>query len=357
MKSFPILLGFLKKELLQTLRDPRMRIVLFVAPVFQLTLFGLALSNEVKNIRIAAWHKPNDQVAKHIVQKSLASGWFIPASTTGEDPYEWLRSGQAEVVLISRKEADREIQLLINASNVLRAQATENYIRAIAMEVTTNPSLTSPPSLLFDVRPLFNPTFETSIYMVPGVMSMLACMVTIILTSMSVAREKEFGTIETLISAPLSGSEILAGKTVPFIILGLIQIPLILTAAVILFGVPIRGSLLLLALASFFFVLTTVAIGILISTIANNQQQAMLGGFIFLFPAVLLSGLMFPIENIPLPLWVMAQINPLTHFIGLLRNIMLKGGQLDYVLFHSVVLAGISIIVLWLASRRFKTTL
>lgn len=363
--------GFIRKELLQTLRDPRMRMMLFVAPLVQLVIFGVALSNEVKNIRFAAVYDSSDWLAQKVYQRSLASGWFVPARVSGSDPFEWVRSGQADAVMVTpprglSQEVSEKIhtggaplQLLVNAQNVLRAQGVEVYFKSILGEVFQDPQnpllpTDSAPGLNFEVRTLFNPTMDTSMYMVPGVLSMLVCLITIILTSMSVAKEKEVGTYETLQAAPLHSWEILLGKMLPFILLGLVQVPLILAAAVLFFHLPVRGPLLELMGATFFFVVTTVSIGVLISNIARNQQQAMLGGFIFLFPAVLLSGLMFPLENMPLPMYWLAQINPLTHFIDLLRNILLKGGNGNYFLVHAGLLSLSALFCALLALRRSR---
>lgn len=369
MKLNPTITGFVRKELMQTLRDPKMRVLLFVAPLIQLTLFGVAISNEVKNIRLAAVYEPRDEITRKIVEKSYSSGWFVPATTQGNGPFEWVQSGQAEAVLIApagtlSRELERgngKLQLLINARNVVRAQAVENYLRAITQMVSLE-HLAAPPGLIarpltFDVRPLYNPTLETSVYMVPAVMSMLVCIATIILTSMALAREKEMGTLETLISAPVTPMEVILGKTLPFVIIGMIQVPLIVTAAVLIFGIPLRGPILMLAGAAIVFIITTVSIGLLISTIAKTQQQAMLGGLLFLFPAIMLSGLMFPLENMPLMMQWVAQVNPITHFIALLRNIMLKGGDTAYFFKHTAMLTLIGSILLFSAVRRFRTTL
>ena len=366
MKGFLItLLGFIQKELKQTLRDPRMRIVLFVAPVVQLTIFGLALSNETRNVRLAAYYQPHDIVMRDLMTRSLATNWFIPAEVSGHDPFAWILSGQADAVLVAPtygatralSRGHGELQLLLNAKNSLRGQAIESYMRAIVSEVVANPQISFVQPLRFETRALFNPTFDTSIYMVPGVMSMLICLVTIILTSMSVAREKESGTFETLIASPVSSAELLLGKTVPFVLLGMLLVPLIITAAVVLFNLPVRGPLLFLIGASSCFVLTTVSIGLLISTIARNQQQAMLGGFLFLFPAILLSGLMFPVENMPAYMKILAQINPLTHFIALLRNILLKGGGGLFFAIHASALAILAIACMIFAIYRFRKAL
>lgn len=358
--------GFISKELLQTLRDPRMRMLLFVAPVLQLTIFGVALSNETRNVRLAAQFSPHDEVTRELVTRAFASGWFVAAETTGNDVYSWIQSGQAEAVIIapaqgltkSMAHQDGRVQLLINAQNNLRASSIENSILAIlhaVVEETRGSGVESKTPFQFDVRAMYNPTFETSIYMVPGVMSMLICLVTVVLTSMSVARERELGTLETLLASPISVTELLLGKTVPFVLLGMIQVPLILTAAIILFNLPVHGPLLMLMGASLFFVLNTVSIGILISTIAKNQQQAMLGGLLFLFPAILLSGLMFPLDNMPAYMRFIAELNPLSHFIGLLRNILLKGGSGLYFAIHCGILASSAAIFLFFGARRFKS--
>ena len=358
------LLGFFRKEIRQTLRDYRMRVVLFLAPVFQLTLFGVALSNEVRNVQLAAVYAPTDRLTRQIYEHSIASGWFVPAQVSGNDVSEWLRSGRADAVLISSGKdlasqvarGEGNLQLLINSQNVIKAQSIENYMKAIAAEVLQR-SGERALGVQMDVRTLYNASMETSVYMVPGVMSMLVCIVTVLLTSMGLARERESGTFETLLAAPVRRWEIVLGKTLPYMFLGMCQIPLILLVAVSLFAVPIRGPLFFVFAAALFFVATTVSIGLMISTIAQNQQQAMLGGFLFLFPAILLSGLMFPIESMPLPMRGLAQINPLTHFIGLLRNILLKGGNPDYFVFHCGVLCALSVFCILFALSRFRKTL
>lgn len=361
------LIGFIQKELKQTLRDPRMRLVLFVAPVMQMTIFGVALSSEVRNLRLAGVYAPGDVEASRIYQHSMASGWFVPAVVQGTDPFQWIRARQADVVMVappggvtrSIGRGEGEMQLLINAQNVQRAQAAENLIRAIAMQTM---ALDAPISrqqrgLVLDARVLFNPMLETSIYMVPGVLCMLVCVVTIMLTSMSLAREKERGTLETLIAAPVEAWEIILGKTIPFVLLGITQLLLVLTVAAVLFSVPVRGPLYMVFLSGLLFVVTTVSIGTLISTISKNQQQAMLGGFLFIFPAVMLSGLLFPIENMPGYLVWTTHINPLTHFIALLRNILLKGGDMQFFIWHTGSLAVLALLGIVAASQRFRTQL
>ncbi|KYG69780.1 multidrug ABC transporter permease [Bdellovibrio bacteriovorus] len=354
------LLGFIRKEFLQTLRDPRMRMLLFVAPCVQLTIFGVALSTEAKNIRLSVFGAPNDTSLQEIYRKALASGWFIPAKTSSLDPFDQINKGEADAVLVapmggldkSLGRSEGKVQLLVNATNVTRAQSIERYFLNIVQSLY--PQLAP---FQFDVRVLYNPALRTALFLVPGVMSLLVCLITILLTSMSITKEKEIGTFETLISAPVKPEEVIFGKTVPFVLLGMSNIPLIVGVAVALFGMPLRGSLFILLLSSFVFVCCTVGIGLFISTVAKNQQQSMMGGFLYLFPSVLLSGLVFPIENMPWVLRIFSYINPLTYFIELLRNIMLKGGDARLILFNVLILTAMAVLVITASWRRFKVVL
>lgn len=364
----PTLGGFMRKEFKQVLRDRRMWLLLFVTPIIQLTLFGIALSNDVKNIRLWAQPDSRDTVLQHVYERAVASKWFLPgAGDRNADPFELLRAGQIDAALIppaggltralGRGEAD--LQLLVNAMNVIQAQSVEGYLKNIVNRVVQDDLEVVPPELpvRFDVRVLYNPTLETSYFMVPGVMTILLCMTPLVLTSMSITREKELGTFEMLISAPVTASEVVYGKTMPYVMLGMATVPLILAVAMFGFGVPMRGSLLVLLIASFAFVCTAVAIGTLISTFARNQQQSMLGGFLFLFPAIMLSGLVFPLENMP---WVMkwiSYVDPLAHFLALLRNIMLKGGEAGFIALHVAVLVVMAVVSVYVSFKRFHTTL
>ncbi|WII70936.1 ABC transporter permease [Bdellovibrio sp. 22V] len=354
------LLGFIRKEFLQTLRDPRMRFLLFVAPCVQLTIFGTALSTEAKNIRLSVFGAVSDQPLQELHRKALASGWFIPAKVSVADPFEQIQKGEADAVLVAPEEGfdkslgrkEGHVQLLINATNVTRAQSIERYFQNIVRILYPQKA-----PIEFDVRVLYNPALRTSLFLVPGVMSLLVCLITILLTGMSIAKEKELGTFETLIAAPVTPEEVILGKTIPFVLLGMSNIPLIVGVAMVLFGMPLRGSLWMLLIASFVFVCCTVGIGLFISTVAKNQQQSMMGGFLYLFPSVLLSGLVFPVENMPWALRIFSYLNPLTYFIELLRNIMLKGGDLRLIAVNVLILAAMATLAITASWRRFKTTL
>lgn len=356
------LLGFIKKEFLQTLRDPRMRILLFVAPCVQLTIFGVALSSEAKNIRLSLVGAPGDAVLQTIYRNCLASGWFIPAKVTSLDPFTQMQNDETDAVMVApaggldkslgKERNQGQIQLLINAINVTRGQSIERYFMAVLQG-----QFKKKIPLQFNLRVLYNPALRSAYFLIPGVMSLLVCFITILLTSMSIAKEKELGTFESLIAAPVRTEEVLLGKTIPFAILGMTNIFLIMLVAIFFFNLPLRGSIWWFLLSSLVFVFCTVGIGLLISTLVKNQQQSMMGGFLFLFPSMLLSGLVFPIENMPWLLRIFSYINPLTYFIEILRNITLKGGDAHLLLFDIAILAAMTVASIFVSWWRFKTTL
>lgn len=364
------LLGFIKKELTQALRDPRMKFILFVAPIVQMTLFGVAISNEVKNIRLAAFFDSKDFVLRDVYEHAIQGGWFVPARASGveaRDPFELIRANEADAVLVpppggftrALGRHNAPIQLLIDATNVTQAQSIESYLQAILQQtVQADLGVVSPAApIRFDLRVLFNPSLDTSIFMVPGVMTMLMVLTTLVLTNIAIVREKEMGTFEMLISAPVSKTEVIFGKTLPYVVIGMTNLPLILSVAVFVFHVPMRGSMAALVAATLAFVCTTVAIGTLISTFCRNQQQASMGGFLFMFPAIMFSGLIFPIENMPASVRWLSFIDPLAHYLSLLRNIMLKGGDLGSLGWHTAVLAALAAVCGAVSFKRFHTTL
>lgn len=370
--NFATILGFLKKEFAQVLRDPKMRIILLVLPLMQMMVFGLAISTEVRNIKLGTIYNPNDSVFRRIEERSFSSKWFIPArgrgtiNTLNADPNEQIRSGRADVVLISPPggltkalaRGEGQVQLLIDATNVIRAQSIERYMSSIINEVLRDEfHVTATTPITFDVRILYNPALESAIFMVPGTMAMILCIVTILLTSMSIAREKEMGTFEMIISAPVKTWEVLLGKTIPFVIIGLINASTIYLLAFIVFKVPMKGHIWQLGISTLAFIVTTVSIGTLISTFAKNQQQAMMGGFIFLFLSNLLAGIMFPIDNMPFMMKVAAYSNPMTYFVKLLRNIMLKGGSSELVWTYVGILMVMAIVTATVSYKRFHHTL
>jgi ABC-2 type transport system permease protein len=363
-----VLFAFIKKELTQTLRDKRMRGMLIMAPLIQLTLFGLALHNEVRNIRLAVYAAPSDVLAQEIGRRAAGTGWFTLKDKVASDPMEALQSDQIDAALVAppgglTQAVGRGVgkaQLLVDGSNTVRAQGVVQYLDQVRRDVIKERVLggrPDPASLTLDTRVLYNPTLESKYFMVPGVLSMLLILVTLTMTSSSITREKEQGTFETLLASPISRGAILAGKAVPFIILGLLDLPLILLVAYFLFQVPVRGPFWELFLGALVFVGSTVSLGILISTAARNQQQAMLGSFLAMYPVQMLSGIIYPLENMPKWLVWITYFNPLRYFAVLIRNIMLKGGPLELFWPNVASLAALSVFLIAIAWRKFSPTL
>ncbi|MDR0631349.1 MAG: ABC transporter permease [Holosporales bacterium] len=356
------LLGFIKKELIQTLRDPHLAAMILFAPVLQILLFGYALTNDVVNIRLGAYFSPSDVVCADIYNAALASGRFIPVDTFGKRPEDLVQSGLADAVIIAPEggvtrghgNANGTLQLLIDASNVIRAVAVDGFIQGITQKACAK---SVEPPLKLAVRTLFNPTLETTTFTVPGVMAMILMVLVMISTCTSIAKEKESGTFETIISAPIKRRHIILGKTVPFAMIGLLNTFVILVAGRVFFDLPFVGSLPLFILENIVFVTCAVFCGILLSTFVKNQQQSMLCCFFVIFVLMMLSGSFFSIENMPAWLRALARMNPMAHHTFLLRNMLLKGGNIKYVIEHMVeaLLAGALIAVF--AFRRFRITL
>lgn len=362
-----IVLAFIKKEFAQTLRDPVMRVFLLVAPVLQLVVLGYAISTDFRNLRVAVQYEPSDVAARQLADKIYSTEWFVRVEAFNRDPYELLQSGKADAVLVAPlggmtralANGGESAQLLIDAQNATKARAVEAYLQTIlaAFVKEKYPAARQGGAVNFDIRVLYNPAMETSLFMIPAIMALIMALATVMLTSMSIAREKELGTFESIIAAPLTNTEIILGKTIPFIIIGFFDAIFIIAVGTGVFGMPMRGPVLLLALATVVFVCATVSIGTLISTIAKNQQQAMMGTFLFLFPSILMSGMMFPVENMPAALRVFAYLNPVKYFITILRNVMLKGNIPELYWPNLAVLLAMTLVVVFVAAKRFRQTL
>jgi ABC-2 type transport system permease protein len=274
----------------------------------------------------------------------LASGWFKKVKRV--DPYktanpaDLLISGKAEAVLVAPKEGlayafargGKNVQLLINAANAARAQQVEGYVKLIVLQAAAgeSPALLSAPLIELDVRVMFNHYMVTSYFMIPAIVVMSMYVVILIVCSMSIAKEKEIGTMEKLLASPATTLEILAGKLLPYFIIGFIIITFMLTVGVLGFGMPLRGHLWQAAVNSVIFIMFPLSLAVLTSSAASNQQQAMMGSALFVLMGVLMGGVFFPVENIPAALRWISYFNPIMYSAANFRNLVLKGGDLAY---------------------------
>ncbi|MCL2390634.1 MAG: ABC transporter permease, partial [Endomicrobia bacterium] len=348
----------------------KMIAMIFFAPILQMTLFGFALTNEVKNISISCIYSPGDVLARTIEKRFLESGWFVPAESAERTDYSKIlskRKAEAVLVMPSQgllKEIERGssgIQLLIDAVNPQRAVQIENYVKnimsqTVSQELKNTPAGLAPPVDL-NVKILYNPSLESAFFMIPALFGFILCIFTVMLTGISLSKEKENGTFEKLISSPVTVWEILLGKTFTYSILGFIVAFSMVIGAYLLFGITVKGGILKLFLICSIFIVSSCSVAIFISTLAKTQQQAMMGSLIFLFPALLLSGLIFPVENIPVYARWIAYINPLYYLLEALRNIVLKGGDWIVLIQTAVPLALIGTALLIFGVKKFNSKL
>ena len=375
----------LRKEFQQLLRDPRMRTVLFVPPLVQLIVFGYAVNLDVDNVRIAWMDLDRTPRSRDLLAAFEGSQRFlVTAAPTREDEIQRLLDGgkvQAVIRVLPGFARDIErgrttsVQILVEGTNSNTASLVSSYAGAIVAGYSSqvlreqmeqkklargggagpvNPGI---PELEARSRVWFNPDLRSRNYFVPGVIANIMMMVTLMLTAMAIVREKEIGTMEQLMVTPMRPIELMIGKTLPFALVGLIDVVLITSAALLIFHIPLRGSVWLLAASSILFLLTSLGAGLFLSTISNTQQQAMMAAFFFAMPAFMLSGFTFPIRNMPLAVQYLTYLNPLRYFIEIVRGLFLKGNGIAVLWPPMLALAVYGASVMLLSAARFRKRL
>ena len=367
MKEF---LGFVKKEFYHIFRDPRTLVVLFGLPVAQILIFGFVIRNEMEDVRIAILDKSKDAVTLEITDKLLASGFFSLDHYLNSQ-YEvekYFRAGKIREVIIFeenfseklKKEGRADMQLLADASDPNSAKMIVNYTRGIVANYLNdlNRELKMPIVIESRVRMMYNADLKSAFMFVPGTMALILTLVSAIMTSITITREKEMGTMEALLVSPLRPFQIIAGKVTPYILLSCINAGIIILLGYFVFGLPIRGSMILLFAETILFITLALSLGIMISTVSNSQLVAMfISAFALLLPALLLSGFIFPVENMPKVLQWLCHIMPPKYFITIIRSVMLKGTGILEVWKETAVLAGMLVFFLGISAARFKVRL
>jgi ABC-2 type transport system permease protein len=365
------------KEFIQVFRDPRMRGVILLAPLFQLVVFGYAVTTDVKHVATAVYDLDNSVTSRELVSRFVESGYFDVAEQVRSEARmrELLERGKVRVVLHVNKgfeddlRAGRtaQLQILVDGTDSNTAGIVLGYSARITGQFSQEVlnaqmrrlagSTRQPGQIELRTRAWFNENLESRNFYVPGVIAMIVTLVTLLLTSMAVVREKEIGTMEQIMVTPITSTEFILGKTLPFALFSFVDVILITLVGVLWFGVPIRGSLALLLFATALYLLSALGIGLLISTVSQTQQQAMMTTFFFFMPAVLLSGFMFPIANMPRVVQWLTYLNPFRYFLVIIRGIFLKGVGPGILWPQMLALAVMGPITLWLTSRRFRKTL
>jgi len=350
------ILEIIRKEVRQTLREPKMRILLFLPPLVQLVIFGYSVNLDVEDSRVAWMDGDQTNASRDLRAEFEGSPYFRITHYPGNDgqAQELLDRGTVSMIVsvlpgfarqIDRGETGA-VQILIdgsdsNTASVASAYASQVVARfasgklaerqqslqmgAIASSGRDGPVYAAIPSLNAGTRVWFNEDLRSRNYFVPGVVVNIITLVTLMLTAMAIVREKEIGTMEQLMVTPIRPIELMLGKTIPFAVVGLIQMTLVIGAALVIFRIPLRGSIPLLFLCAVLYLMTTLGMGLFISTISNTQQQALMGSFFFFMPAFMLSGFTFPVKNMPIAVQILSYANPVRYFMEVVRGLFLKG--------------------------------
>lgn len=345
------------KELRQLVVDRRMMAMVLVAPLIQLLIFSKAVNFEVDRVPTVVVDHDRSVESRTHVRRLLADGTLL---LTGEAPDDAAAlaaqdAGEAAAVLILPEDLDErsmrgetaELQVIIDGTDPNRATvAAASVLRYLGEQGAT-------PLLRVVPRVYYNPTLETVVYMVPGIAAMLMVIVTTLVTAMGLAREREMGTLEQVLVTPIPSGVLLFGKIVPYAVIGLFDVSLALAVGAWLFGLPIQGSVPFLGLATVLYLMSTLGAGLLISTVSQTQQQAFMGGFLFMIPAILLSGNMTPIASMPDWMQTLTYLNPLRYYIAILRAILLRGATLAELWQPTLALGVYGAAIFGLAVARF----
>ncbi|MEX0982914.1 MAG: ABC transporter permease [Bacteroidales bacterium] len=367
MKRF---LGFVKKEFRHIFRDVRTLVILFGLPVMMIILFGYVVSNDLKDIRIAILDLSGDRMTHDITNKVLASGYFVQAGnlTSEKEIERAFQSGRAKVVLIfgpdfeSRVVNDKRaaLRLVVDAADANSAQLAVNYAQGIIASYFTDlqNNVSVPWRVETRSRMMYNESMKGVYMFVPGLMALILMLISALMTSITITREKEFGTMEPLLASPLRPREIILGKVTPYVLLSFVNALTILILGVLVFKVPVTGSIPLLLAESLLYITLALSLGVFISSVAKTQQIAMVFSMVgLMLPTILLSGFIFPIENMPAVLQWFSSIMPARWFIVIIKNIMLKGTGLLFVWKETLILLLMTVFFILAAVRRFKTRL
>jgi ABC-2 type transport system permease protein len=370
------------KELLQAVRDPRLRFLIIVPPLIQLLAFGYAANLDLKNIPIGLYDEDHSSVSRELAFAFSSSGYFkftaiIESPREMTDLIEWgrvkavlhcgpdlattVQGGKTALVQVIVAGTNSNTAALVQSYS---AQIVERYNRKrLAELLDRNPNLKkiipagASGMIQPEVRVWYNPALISRNYYVPGIIALVILVGTLNLTAMAVVREKEVGTMEQIMVTPIRPVEFILGKTIPFGLIGIFQVALVTAVGVFWFGVPMRGSLVLLFVALLIYLLSCLSAGLLISTVSRTQQQALMTTSLFLFPIILLSGFIFPIANMPFIIQVITYANPLRYFLVIIRGIFLRGAGLSVLWPQFAALLAVGLILMLVAVKRVGKTL
>jgi ABC-2 type transport system permease protein len=383
-----VIISMVKKEFAQALRDPRMRGILFGSPLLMIIIFGYAVNTDVKDIRMAVMDEDKTAMSRAVIDKFTGSGYFKLVSYlySPKELGPLMDSGEAEVFVHIAKDLSKtvksggtsEMQVIVDGTDSNRAAVISSYVNVIVQNFFLGRyfdriksavllrSVAAPfpgggaavatlsPGVSVIERTFFNPDLLSRNFFLPGIIGFIISLITIMLTAMSIVKERETGTMEQIIVSPIRPMEFIMGKTVPFAIVGFVDMCIVTGVAIFWFGVPFRGTILFLFLSGLLYIVSTLSVGIYISTISRTQQQAMLSFFLFFIPAILFSGFVFPIYAMPVTIQAVTYFDPLMYFIIIIRGVFLKGVGIEVLWKELGALLIIGVFLLFLSSRRLR---
>lgn len=362
--------GFVKKEFQHIFRDPRTLAILFALPIVMIILFGYVVTNEIRDAKIAIWDQSKDDTTGEIIRELFSSGYFIPARNIYHEKEigEVFRAGEAGVVLVFERNFEKQlinekraaISVITDASDANSAQLVLNYLQGVIQGYfQTNSSIANIPyEIQIKPRMYYNEDLRGAHMFIPGLMALILILISTLMTSVTITREKEFGTMELLLASPLKPREIILGKVTPYVILSFINALTIILMGSLIFHVPVVGSLPLLLLECMIYITLALSIGVFISTVAKSQQIAMVISLLgLMLPTILLSGFIFPIDNMPGILQGLSVAMPARWFIVIVKSIMLKGSGFMVIWKETLILLLMTSFFILAAVKRFKLRL
>ncbi len=382
MIRLTLLKAFLIKEFKQMFRDFRMRLVIFAAPILLLLLFGYAVSTDVKEVKMVILDEDMSFMSRELISKFTGSSYFdiYKDLNSQKELNEIMDKGEAEVFLhissgfSARVKAGKisTVQLIVDGTDSSRAAVIVSYVNEITAQYSLNYFNNRIKLLILNKnirgvkfrqnidlkeRIQFNPDLSSRNFFLPAVLGLLISLITIVLTAMSIVKERETGTIEQMIVSPLRPFELIAGKTLPFMIVSFVDVIIISIIAIFWFRVPFNGNYVFMLISSLFFILSTISIGLYISTISKSQQEALLSTFLYFLPSTLFSGFIFPIYSMPDVMQYITFINPMRYFVTIVRGIFLKGTGFIELWKELLALAILGFFLFFMSVRRFNRRL
>lgn len=359
-----------QKEFFHILRDRRTLLILFGLPIVQILLFGFAITNDIANARVAVVDPSRDMVTRAVQQRLLASGYFILEEVSPDiaSVERAFRENRIKLAVVFPERAQQkffrdenvQVQLIADASEPNTATTLVNYAQSIILSYQREAlgGVSLPLEVRTQLRMQYNPELKSAYMFVPGVMTIVLMLICAMMTSIAITREKELGAMEVLLVSPVRPVFLILGKVVPYFILGMVIAGITLILGVFVFGVPVRGGIALLIGETVLFVLTSLGLGIFISTRTDSQMVAMMLSMVALMlPGILLSGFIFPVESMPKALQYLSHIIPAKWYLTIIKSVMLKGTGIGPVWKETLVLAGMCVFILGLGIRNFKIRL